>query len=66
MVNPLLERRVLARLWCGSHARGERIEINAAGVSEVISKPFELDQLKSAIMRAVESRQQSVLRPAVV
>lgn len=41
-------------------------EINAAGVSEVISKPFELDQLKSAIMWAVESRQQSVLRPAVV
>lgn len=39
--------------------------IHDAGVSEVISKPFELDDLKSAVVRAVESRSRSILKISV-
>lgn len=39
--------------------KSELEEIRNSGVSEVVSKPFELDELKSAIVRAVENRSRS-------
>ena len=40
--------------------------IKAAGISEVVSKPFELNQLKTAILRAIESFQQARFNPIAV
>jgi len=40
-------------------------EIKAAGISEVISKPFELDELQSAILRAAKAHAESKLSHSV-
>jgi len=47
-----------------SYPRQDQIKIlEAAGISKVISKPFELDELKAAILEAVNSSQESRLNP---
>jgi hypothetical protein len=49
-----------------NYPRKSQLEaIQMAGVSEVVSKPFELDDLKSAIVRAVENQTQSSLETSV-
>ena len=40
--------------------------IKAAGISEVVSKPFELNELKTAVVRAVESLQEARFNPVAV
>lgn len=43
--------------------KGELESCKSMGISEVVSKPFELDDLKTAIVRAVKSFEESQLRP---
>lgn len=41
-------------------------DLKAAGICEVVSKPFELNSLKSAVLRAVESYQEARFNPVAV